>query len=312
MRPENWHLTEDLDEFLARAGGFLHSRPALHTVPLTVTDALRRRGLHFLGPENPVFGILYGEDDDSGDGDGDGVGGGGGGGVGGGRAGSVRALLLHTPPFPVHVTALTAPEADALAARFAGVGHPVPGLCGPRGTAEAFAAAWQRRTGTAGTVAQHQRLYRLGELTSPEPAPEGRARLADGGDREVLARWYGEFHEAVGTRQGQDPAEWAEARLAHDGVTFWETVDGTPVSMAGTTPEIAGQVRIAPVYTPAELRGRGYAGAATAEASRAAREAGAAEILLFTDLANPTSNGLYQRIGYRPVADFAVWRFGGE
>ncbi len=81
--------------------------------------------------------------------------------------------------------------------------------------------------------------------------------------------------------------------------------------MAGATPETAGQVRIAPVYTPAALRGRGYAGAATAEVSRAAREAGVAEVLLFTDLANPTSNGLYRRIGYRPVADFSVWRFAG-
>jgi predicted GNAT family acetyltransferase len=79
--------------------------------------------------------------------------------------------------------------------------------------------------------------------------------------------------------------------------------------MAGATPLIAGQIRVAPVYTPAPLRGRGYAGAATTEVSRAALAAGADEVLLFTDLANPTSNGLYQRIGYRPVADFAVYDF---
>lgn len=60
---------------------------------------------------------------------------------------------------------------------------------------------------------------------------------------------------------------------------------------------------------PAHLRGRGYAGAATAEVSRAALASGADEVLLFTDLANPTSNGLYQRIGYRPVADFATYEF---
>lgn len=54
---------------------------------------------------------------------------------------------------------------------------------------------------------------------------------------------------------------------------------------------------------------RGYAGAATVEVSRAAIASGADEVLLFTDLANPTSNGLYQRIGYRPVADFAMYDF---
>jgi RimJ/RimL family protein N-acetyltransferase len=74
-------------------------------------------------------------------------------------------------------------------------------------------------------------------------------------------------------------------------------------------PEARGR-GVATVYTPAPLRGRGHAGAATAAVSRAALDAGAKEVLLFTDLANPTSNGLYQRLGYRAVADFAVYEFG--
>jgi predicted GNAT family acetyltransferase len=81
--------------------------------------------------------------------------------------------------------------------------------------------------------------------------------------------------------------------------------------MAGVTPMVAGQIRVAPVYTPTHLRGRGYAGAATIEVSRTALAAGAAEVLLFADLANPTSNALYQRIGYHPVADFAAYDFSG-
>lgn len=93
------------------------------------------------------------------------------------------------------------------------------------------------------------------------------------------------------------------------GITLWETPDGVPVSMAGLTSLVAGQIRLAPVYTPAHLRGRGYAGAAAVEAGRAALAEGADEVLLFADLANPTSNGLYQRIGYRPVTDFAMYDF---
>ncbi|MEU9475541.1 GNAT family N-acetyltransferase [Streptomyces sp. NPDC048191] len=286
MRPENWQLTEDLDEFLSRAGDFLHSRPALHTVPLTVADVLRRRGPHVYGSGTPLFGVL----DD----------------------GTVRAALVHTPPFPLHVTRLTAPEADALAARLTALERPVPGVSGPRETAETFAAAWQRRTGTTAAIFVRQRLYRLGELTVPEPRPRGRARIAGPGDRELLSRWKAEFRADTGHGFGTDPDAWADARIAEGGATLWEAADGTPVSLAGATPQTAGQIRIAPVYTPAALRGRGYAGAVTAEVSRTARENGVAEILLFTDLANPTSNGLYQRIGYRPVADFAVWRFGGD
>jgi predicted GNAT family acetyltransferase len=99
-------------------------------------------------------------------------------------------------------------------------------------------------------------------------------------------------------------------RIGYGGLTLWR-VDGEPVSMAGATRPIDGTVRVAPVYTPAHLRGRGYAGAATAAVSRQALDAGASEVLLFTDLANPTSNALYQRIGFRGVEDRLVVHFRG-
>ncbi|MEV5435108.1 GNAT family N-acetyltransferase [Streptomyces sp. NPDC052682] len=284
MPSDDWHLTQDLDAFLDRAGAFLRSEPALHTVPLTVTENLRTRGPHLYGDGTPQFGYLE-------------------------RAGTVRAAFFRTPPHWLNVTALTAEEAETLAARLAALGEHLPGVNAAQDTAAAFAAAWQRHTGAAATLTLRQRLYRLGTLTVPEPVPPGRPRVADAADRALLVRWFVEFTEAVGTGVGQDPGEWADARVARGDVSFWETPDGTPVAMAGTTPEVAGQVRVAGVYTPPHLRGRGYAGAVTAEVSRAARAAGVREILLFTDLANPTSNALYQRIGYRPVADFAVYDF---
>ncbi|MET0415098.1 MAG: GNAT family N-acetyltransferase, partial [Actinoplanes sp.] len=63
------------------------------------------------------------------------------------------------------------------------------------------------------------------------------------------------------------------------------------------------------VFTPPEQRGRGFGGAATVEATRNALDEGARDVVLFTDLANPTSNGLYQRLGYRPVEDRVVVEF---
>ncbi|MFF3466721.1 GNAT family N-acetyltransferase [Streptomyces sp. NPDC002619] len=287
MRPDDWHLTEDLDDFLSRAGDFLHSRPALHTVPLTVTDALRTRGLHIYGTEAPLFGLLR-EDD-----------------------GNVRATFFHTPPHPLNVTGLRPEEAEALATRLLGLGHQLLGVSGERDTAAAFATAWERSAGEPVSVHQRQRLYCLGELVIPEPAPEGRSRLAEDRDRDLVMRWIEEFCTAVGQPGLLSPAEWTDARLAHDGITLWETPDGTPTAMASLTTRVGGQVRVAAVYTPADLRGRGYAGAVTAEVSRRALNAGTHEVLLFTDLANPTSNGLYQRIGYRGVADFTVYDFGG-
>ncbi|MGW5303920.1 GNAT family N-acetyltransferase [Streptomyces griseoluteus] len=284
MKPRDWQLTEDLDEFLRAADDFLCSRPALHTVTLTVADGLRTSGPSVYGTGPPRFGVLR----DGG--------------------GAVRATLLHTPPRPVQLTPVDPAAAAALADRLAEAGHQVPGLWAERETAAAFAAAWQRRTGVTAEQSERQRLYRLAELVPPERTPPGRARVADASDRDLLARWYVEFAADTGGQPGQDPVQWADSRLAHGGATLWETPDGTPVSLAGHLPESAGQIRVAPVYTPAALRGRGYAGAVTAEVSGRAAATGA-EVLLFTDLANPVSNRLYQRLGYRPVADFATWTF---
>lgn len=81
------------------------------------------------------------------------------------------------------------------------------------------------------------------------------------------------------------------------------------MACAGISRTVAGMARVALVYTPPEQRGRGYAGAATAAVSRAARAAGVREVLLFADLDNPTSNALYQRLGYRPLEDHLVVSF---
>ncbi|MEV0241238.1 GNAT family N-acetyltransferase [Streptomyces sp. NPDC050674] len=280
-----WRLTHDLDDFLTRAGAFLRSRPALHTVPLTVTETLRTRGRSVYGDGPPEFGVLE-------------------------RDGAVRAAFFRTPPHGLDLTSLAPGDADVLAARLAASGRRLPGVQAQCDTAAAFAEAWQRHTGTTATLRRRQRLYRLGTLTPPGPVPPGGPRVAVAADRELLVRWHDAFGEDVGQGTVRDSAQWADARIDSGAITFWETPDGTPVAMAGTSPRVAGQVRVAPVYTPPHLRGRGYAGAVTTEVTRAALTAGADEVLLFADLSNPTSNGLYQRIGYRPVADFEEYDFG--
>ncbi|MEW2166456.1 GNAT family N-acetyltransferase [Streptomyces sp. NPDC007084] len=279
-----WRVVRDVDVFLGRAGEFLRGSPALHTVPLTVTDALRRRGMGAYGEGAPVFGVLE-------------------------RGGVVCGTFFRTPPYRLNLTAVPERDADALAELLADVDAALPGAAAEPDTAGAFAEAWRRRTGVTAVRVGSERLYRLDALTAPAPAPAGRARVAGGADRELLVRWYREFVGAIGGSGHRDGGAWADDRISYGGITLWETPDGTPVAMAGATPPVAGQVRVGPVYTPAALRGRGYAGAVAAEVSRAARAAGAQEVVLFADLANPTSNGLYQRVGYRPVADFATWGF---
>ncbi|MEE1784108.1 GNAT family N-acetyltransferase [Streptomyces sp. SP17BM10] len=129
----------------------------------------------------------------------------------------------------------------------------------------------------------------------------GRSRPATAADRELAIRWYGEFAAEAGVLATNVPAA-VDDRIAGGRPHLWED-GGEPVALAGDSPVIAGMSRIGPVYTPADRRGRGYASAVTAAATAHALAAGAAEVLLYTDLANPVSNSIYQRIGFRPVED---------
>jgi predicted GNAT family acetyltransferase len=268
-----WHLTEDIDDFLARTGGFLRSRPALHTSQLTRLEKLRTHE-----EKGTLFGRLE-------------------------QDGEVRAICYRRPAQRLILTAVAPDEADALAAELAG--RPLSGVTAEDDTAGAFAEAWQRHTDAVPVPGVRVRLYRLGTLTPPEPMPEGRALAAR--DRAEVIRWCSEFATAVGQAPIADERSWAASNFAGKQFTFWET--GSPVAMAGSTPVLAGMVRVDPVYTPARFRGRGYAGAVTVAVSQAALAAGATDVVLYTDPANVTSNALYRRLGYAPIAAFQGYDF---
>ena len=287
MLTHDWHLTQDIADFLARAGDFLRSRPALHNTPLTDIETLRIRGMAEHNTAAPVFGRLE-------------------------SGSAVHAIFYLTSHGHLGLTPLSVEQTDALAAHLAGLGHSPSTVIADHDTAGAFAKSWQRHTSAAPIPFWRTHLYRLGTLTPPQPRPEGRGRITGGQDREHVVRWCREFCTDVGEQPSIDlidAGSWDDSRFGDRHFTFWETPDGTPVSMAATTSVVGGMVRVDPVYTPAHLRGRGYAGAVTVEASRAALAAGATDVVLFTDPDNPTSNALYQRIGYVHIADFAGYKF---
>lgn len=282
MLPDHWHLTTDVEDFLARTGGFLRSRPALHTTPLTDVEKLR-----LPGAGDRVLGRLE-------------------------REGEVRAVCYLTPRGRLGLTPLTAGDAGALAARLAALGHSPAQVVADQDTADAFASAWQEHTGAVPKLFWHTHLYRLGTLTPPRPHPEGRAHAARAADRDLVVRRCREFCAEVGEQPSIDLIDagaWDRSRFGDRHFTFWRTPDGTPVSMAAVTSVTGGMVRVDPVHTPARFRGQGYAGAVTAAVSRAALEAGATDVVLFADPANPTSNALYQRLGYVHLTDCAGYRF---
>ncbi|MFJ9562295.1 GNAT family N-acetyltransferase [Streptomyces fuscichromogenes] len=283
MRPDAWHLTEDIDDFLAHAGDFLRSRPALHNTPLTTLEKWRNQP-GGLSAGTVLFGRLESE-------------------------GGTRAVFYRPATRRLTLTPLSAEQADALAVRLTGLGHVLAGVTADHDTATVFAEAWQRHTGATPALRVRMHLYRLGTLVPPDPHPHGHSRPVGERDQDHLMRWCRELAADLGETVTIDAASWAGTRFAEKSYTFWQTPDGTPVSMAGVNPLVAGMVRVDPVYTPAHLRGHGYAAAVTAEVSRAARASGATDVVLFTNAANPTSNALYQRLGYRRIADWAPYDF---
>jgi RimJ/RimL family protein N-acetyltransferase len=293
----SWFTTWAVDEFLAEAGDFLRAEPARHTVILSVTENLRVRAA--AGPAPHSVGASPSRDDET-------LLGWWRAGPGGGT-GAVSGAFLHTPGFPVFLTSMPGEAVTGLAGRLAAIGRRISGVNAEAHAAEAFAAAWRQRTGDATRLSRLMRLHRLATLVRPDPGPEGSARVAGEQDRGLLIEWFAAFAREVG-EDARDQAAAVDERLGYGGLTIW-AAGGAAVSMAGITRIVSGTARVAPVYTPPALRARGYAGGVTAAVSQAALDAGAAEVVLYTDLANPTSNALYERLGYRPVEDRTVLSF---
>lgn len=283
MQSDDWHLSKDFDDFSTHAGDFLRSRPVLHNTPLTTLEKWRTHPDTF-SPGTVLFGRLESD-------------------------GETQAIFYRTPSRRLTLTPLAPDQTDALAAQLADLGHTLTGVTADHDTATAFARAWERHTDAKATLRVHMHLYRLDSLTPPKPQPDGHSRQLGEQDREHLMRWCRELAADLGETVTIDADSWARTRFAEKRYTLWQTPDGVPVSMAGLNPMVAGMVRVDPVYTPAHLRGRGYASAVTAEVSRAALAAGAEEVVLFTDADNHTSTTLYQRLGYRRVTDWAPYDF---
>jgi predicted GNAT family acetyltransferase len=125
------------------------------------------------------------------------------------------------------------------------------------------------------------------------------------GDRDLALRWWDGFVADSHVIDGgpETRASNVDFRIAQGHLFLWQD-EGRPVSMVAMNPAVAGVIRIGPVYTPDEARRRGYASSAVAAISRLGLDAGAHTCMLYTDLANPTSNKIYADVGYRRFAEW--------
>ncbi len=220
------------------------------------------------------------------------------------EAGDVVGAALQTPPYNLVVAR---PQVGgALETLAEAITDELPGVVGAVPEVDAFAAAWAARHEVTPTTRFDQRIYALEELVPPRGV-HGAARLTGIDDRALVLEWMTAFaQEALhGADDSARIERSVDARLGPEGaggICLWEAGQ-KPVSLAGFGGATPNGLRIGPVYTPPEHRGRGYGSAVTAAASQVALDRGKRFCFLYTDLANPTSNAIYMRIGYRPVCD---------
>ena len=266
--------TTDPQQVLREAGAFLEGDPVRHNLVLTLLHA------RVADPEPGRYWLVE-------------------------RGGDVVGVGFQSP---LHFIATATPmPTDAITALVDAIvddGVVLPGVSGEAATAARFAGQWAEKTGTAARPVQGQRIYEVRRVTAPG-ATEGGSRRATGADRDLLVAWAAAFQVDIGEAVG-DEAETVRRRVAGGQLWLWE--DGSPTAMAGLSDAAAGVVRVGPVYTPPDARRRGYASALVAAISAAALAAGH-RCILYTDLANPTSNAIYRAIGYRAITEALRYTF---
>ncbi|MGB7050451.1 MAG: GNAT family N-acetyltransferase [Acidimicrobiales bacterium] len=269
------HLTDDVGEFATIAEPFLRSEPFTANVIAVEVDGVMsgQRSLH------PGSRWILIEE-----------------------RGQLVGVAMHTPPFNLFLPKLGVGVPEAVAGALWSGGHRFPGVSGEAVTVQRFVGAWGALGGAGSCVRVRTRMYVLGTLRPPE-GMAGHGRQAVGADADLLIGWlHAFFAETDNVSHDADIDGVAGRRLADGQFWLWED-GGEPVSVAGVHPPAAGVARVGPVYTPGQRRGRGYGSAVAALASGAGMDRGAAHVVLYTDLSNPTSNAIYQAIGYMPDHD---------
>ncbi len=274
----------DVPAFVASASPFLLRHEAHNNLLLGICTELARNPYTF-SSEPPLLRTI---EDESG----------------------VILAAIQTPPNNLVLSHTEHREAlDLLAATLAAEGRRLPGVQGASADAEQFAQHWVALHGQQIRPVMDLRIYQLTTVLPPAAIP-GQMRPATEADRPLLEAWFAAFSaEATPGSLAADMAPVVTRWLTSPtrSMALWE--DGEPVALAGATGPTPNGIRIGAVYTPPERRRRGYASALVAALSQYQLDSGRRFCFLFTDLSNPTSNHIYQAIGFEPVVDVAELRF---
>jgi ribosomal protein S18 acetylase RimI-like enzyme len=214
------------------------------------------------------------------------------------RYGEVVGCAIRTPPHKLLVTDLPPAAAPVLAAGLMDLQPDLPVVLGPVAAARKVAEALVALRGGSLREGMEQGVYRLDRVEVPVGVP-GALREATEADVDLTVMWGEGFARdtGIGFPTARDSIlGWVRRKALH----LWSD-EGEPVSVAVAQGHTPHGVRIGYVYTPPTQRGRGYASACVAGLSAKMLAGGCSFCVLYTDLSNPVSNAIYQRVGYRLV-----------
>lgn len=222
----------------------------------------------------------------------------------------VVACAFRSPPHKLVLTRFGDRQAAKLLAIDALSAYPDLGTAlGPEPDIEAFGAAWADIAGRGTARGLRQRIHEARAVQRTGTLPPGKFRPATTADLDTLVPWVNACFDEIGDVVREEPAKLAKARVKSGSLFVWD--ERGPVSMAGWSGKTVNGVRVNLVYTPPEKRSRGYAQACVSTLTERLLAQGNGFCCLYTNLANPISNRIYERIGYRPVCDvtdFSVQR----
>ena len=221
----------------------------------------------------------------------------------------VIGAAWFTPPHPLGLTEMPTDAVKQVFHAAQLINHRPQEVLGPPKSAEVFAKLFRQVTGGAPSIKFRQKIFQLTQVCPPQQV-HGSMRIAHEGDIVLLTDWNLGFVADCGLSYGSDPKTRAyhdaQDAVARQSLYLW-SVDGSVVAMASAVGKTPRGIRISSVYTPPAFRARGYASALVAALSQQMLDAGRDFCFLYTDLANPISNSIYQKIGYQPVSDSVVY-----
>ena len=217
------------------------------------------------------------------------------------ESGTIIGAALMTPPQNLIISRMPNSALGGLVDYFVTESMTLPGVVGPKDKARIFAEYWQHETQKRPRIKMNQRLYACERVIVPAYS-RGRLRPAVQTEEGLLIDWAVGFCCDAGI---EDEIEQTKARIpsaiARRSLYIWD--DEQAVSMAIAQRETTSGICVSMVYTPPHLRKQGYASSCVAALTQQLLDSGRKFCCLYTDLSNPTSNSIYQKIGYEPVCD---------